>query len=268
MLLPTISHPSALEHILAGIPQDVWHSVWHPSSTNILSRVSKSMHATVRALRLPDAARMSRDWWLRYTGLPSLKKWAFALEALHRRAASATLTSIALHCNSQCSALVPFFEAHAHLHPTLQTFSIASNGNLGPLGAAVVARALLPCTAITDLDLTRNDVGVEGVRSLAPVLTTFRNLTRLALARNALGDSGVEAVAKGLHLCAALDTLDLSGNAMQAGGAIELANHIAGFSQLTHLNVGHNNMQNLGAEILSHALSHLSIRHLDFCDNR
>jgi Ran GTPase-activating protein (RanGAP) involved in mRNA processing and transport len=153
------------------------------------------MHATVRALRLPDAAR-KRDWWLRYTGLPSLKKWAFALEALHRRAASATLTNIALHCNSQCSALVPFFEVHAHLHQTLQNFSIASNGNLGPLGAAVVARALASCTAITDLDLTRNDVGVEGLRSLTPVLTTFRNLTRLALARNALGDSGVETVAR------------------------------------------------------------------------
>jgi hypothetical protein len=55
---------------------------------------------------------------------------------------------------------------------------------------------------------------------------------------------------------------------MQAGGVIEFANHIVGFSQLTHLNVGHNNMQNLGAEILSHALAHLSIRHLDFCDNR
>jgi len=270
MLLPTsaTTATSALEQILHSIPQDVWHSVWHPSSTAILSRVSKSMHATVRALRLPDAVRMSRDWWLRGTHLTGRTKWVIALERLNTLAASATLTSIALHCGSQAWGLVAFCEAHPRLHASLQHFSLTSNGNLGPTGTAEVARALRTCTAITDLELSRNDVRAAGVCSLTPVLLTFPHLRRLALAKNALGDSGVTAVATGLHLCAALDTLDLSGNAMQAGGAIELANHIRSFSQLTHLDVGHNHMQNLGAEILSHALAHLSIRHLDFSDNR
>ena len=190
MLLPTTSMPtpSALEQLLTCVPLDVWQSVWHPSSTRMLCRASKAMHATVRRLRLPDAAHMSRDWWLKYAGLPSPTKWAIALEGLHKLAASANLTSIALHCGSQAWALVDFFKTHTHLHATLQRFSITSNGNLGPSGTADVARALRSCTAITDLDLGRNDMRLHGVRSLAPVLASFPHLRRLALAKNALGD--------------------------------------------------------------------------------
>ena len=181
---------------------------------------------------------------------------------------------------------------HPHLHPTLQRFSITSNGNLGAGGTADVAQALRTCTAITDLDLGRNDMCIQGVRTLGSVLASFSHLRRLTLAKNALGDKVlllllcllllnpcpylptsnlsipqvVEAVAE-LDLCSALDTLDLSGNFMQAGGAIALAAHITSFSQLTHLDVGHNRMQNLGTDHLAHALAHLCIHHLDFGDN-
>ena len=190
MLLPTTSMPtpSALEQLLTCIPLDVWQSVWHPGSTRMLCRASKAMHATVRTLRLPDAAHMSRDWWLKSADPTGPAKWLCALERMHTLAASANLTSIALHCGSQAWALVAFFEAHTHLHATLQRFSITSNGNLGPSGTADVARALRSCTAITDLDLGRNDMRLHGVRSLAPVLASFPHLRRLALAKNALGD--------------------------------------------------------------------------------
>ena len=181
-------HAKALEQLLEGIPQDVWQSVWHPNSTRMLCRASKSMHGTVRKLRLPDADHMSRDWWLKYAGLPSPTKWVIALEGLHKRTASANLTSIALHCGSQASALVHFFQVHPHLHPTLQRFSITSSGNLGPIGTADVAHALRTCTAITDLDLCHNDMRLQGVRTLRPALATFSHLRRLTLAKNALGD--------------------------------------------------------------------------------
>lgn len=259
-------HPEALECMLARIPDDVWAKHWQHPYTPLLRCVCRAMRSTVDAKRLPAAVRMSELWWHTYAGPPSPAKWAVVLQGLLAVAARTNLTGLTLYCGSRPPhGLVAVLQAC----PSLQRFSISSNGNLRASGTDAVARALRPCTAITALHLRGNDMGVSGVRMLEPRLAAVRALQHLDLGLNALHDAGVEALAPALLLCTALATLNLSGNAFQTGGAVALAVFLPQYSSLTHLDLGHNPIQNVGAFHLSCALVHCPLlAHLDLSNTR
>ena len=260
-----MSH-ATLERVLSAVPADVWHKIWPDTISRLLRRCSKSMQLTVDAMQLPAAVRMSQHWWLTHAGLPSPTKWALVLQQLFTLAHRSDLTGIALHCGSRGPhGLVGLLQQCTNL----QRFSLASNGNLGASGTAVVAHALRPCTAITSLHLRCNDMGLDGAILLQPRLAELHALRHLDLGLNRLHDSGVEILAQALHLSTALATLNLSGNQCQAAGAIALSIFVPQYSSLTHLDVGHNPIQNVGAFHLSSALVHcLRLRHLDFSNTR
>jgi hypothetical protein len=69
------------------------------------------------------------------------------------------------------------------------------------------------CTALTDLDLSENEIGFESdlgmIQAMMPLLS---RLQRLNLSFNDLNNEGVLSVFRGCALCTSLTELDLSGN--------------------------------------------------------
>jgi len=264
-------HHEALQLVLSRIPADVWDKHWPATHTRMLRQACRALQLLVdglllpQAMRLPTAVRVSKKWWLSYSAMQSPAKWLFLVNQLSPIAASSNVTELDLRCGSHVFGLNPIL----HGCPRLQSFSLQSNGNLGPIGTAVLAEALQPCTALTHLHLRRNDMGLTGMHTLAPTLVTLLQLTLLDVGSNALGSRGVEALAELFDFFTALATLDLSGNAMQPDGATTLALSVPKLSRLTRLDVASNEIMNAGSTALAYALTHCSLlRSLDLHNNR
>lgn len=263
-------HPEALEQLLCAIPADVWQQHWPAERTRTLRQTSKSLQPVVDGLRLPTAVRMSRDWWFLHAGRPSPTKWAHVLNNLLALVASANVTGLDLLCGSHdYGAQVASLICVLRHCPRLLHFSLNSNGHVGACDAPLVASALTPCTALTRLQLRRNNMGPDGMRYLAPALTTLLQLRALDLGCNDLRDRGVEALGEVLVLLTALATLNLFANKIQASGAAVLALSLGRCAALTELDVGTNELMNLGASALSVALANCPrLQNLDLSNNR
>lgn len=217
-------HPHALEHVLSAIPADVWAKLWFAESTTRLRSASKALRLVVDGMlpQLPASARMSDTWWFSDARLPGRDKWAVVLDRVLALAARSSVTRLELLCTSQAIGL------HAVLErcPQLQHLSISSVGRLGCVGTAVIARGLTACTALTHLNLRRNDMGATGVRSLMPTMRTTLHLQHLDLGLNRLGNMGATLLAPLLLVLGALAHLDLSGNAIQTDGGMALGAYL------------------------------------------
>ena len=261
----------ALQLLLSGVPADVWDRHWPATHTRMLRQACKALRQLVdglllpKAMRLPTAVRVSKRWWLSYSAVHGPAKWLFLMQQLAPIAASANITVLDLRCGSKLDGLHPVLQVCPHLH----SFSLQSNGNLGPAGTALLAQALQPCTGVTHLRLRRNDMGLTGLHALAPTLASLLQLRLLDVGSNALGNRGVEALAGLFDFLTGLATLNLSGNAMQPDGATTLALSVSRLSRLTHLDIASNEIMNAGCTALAYALAHCShLRCLDLQNNR
>jgi len=115
-------------------------------------------------------------------------------------------------------------------------------------------------SSITDVNLTRVNIGVEGVRALAAVLAGS-SVTHLNLEGNHIGDGGVSAVAEGLS-SSPITNLNLACNSVGAEGVKALAAVLAG-SNITHLNLEGNLIGDDGAAALAAVLAGSSITYLN-----
>lgn len=89
--------------------------------------------------------------------------------------------------------------------------------------------------ALTDFDISRNNIGVEGVSSLAGLLTQCPSLTDLNLAYNTLGEEGGLILAGVIGRCTALSALYLVGNMIGETGIESIAVALSSYSSLTKL---------------------------------
>ena len=213
----------------------------------------------------PTAAHMSPVFWYEQPG-PSPARWTFVLQQLQTLASSARLTTIGLICRS---TLVDGLQHVFPLCPDLRRLEVSSNGNLGLCGTTTIAATLHTCTALTHLQLRRNDMRVEGVRQLLRTIRRCVVLQHIDLSLNGIGDEGVLALAPVLVHCTALAHLDLGANMIQEFGASVLAQHVQHYPALTHFNIGHNDLRNTGAAHLAAALRRCPLlKVLDLSNNR
>jgi Ran GTPase-activating protein (RanGAP) involved in mRNA processing and transport len=134
---------------------------------------------------------------------------------------------------------------------TLKKLNLSSNKIGDPCGRALAM--MINHTALTDLDLSWNQIGAAGVNSFAETLNLSKTLTNLVLSLNRIGDEGGRGLAMILRNMA-LTELNLSSNRIGAVGLNSLAESLANNSTLTSLDISSNDSGDDGARALAAAL--------------
>lgn len=151
----------------------------------------------------------------------------------------------------------------------LRALSLASNGDVGEVGARHLARALAGGCALASLDLTACRVGAAGARCLASALRDNLTLETLRLGLNDVYPEGAAAFADLLRVTSTLRHLDLHGNELGDDGAAELAEGLAENNSLLSLVLYDNDVGAAGARALAGALAvNVGLESLDLasCD--
>ena len=136
-----------------------------------------------------------------------------------------------------------------HLAPltTLRDVRLAACGLTASMDAAAAVSLL---TALTALDLSRNELPSRGVAAAA-ALPALRRL-RLSAAR--LAYPAAAAIAAAVATGRPLAALDVSGNSLNASAAVTLCAALAGLTDLRRLDVSHNPLGDQGAATVSQQL--------------
>ena len=87
-----------------------------------------------------------------------------------------------------------------------------SRNPLGVEGVSSLAGLLTQCPSLIDLNLSYNGIGAEGGLILANVIGSCTSLSALWLAGNDIGETGIESIAVALSKCTSLTHLPLIGN--------------------------------------------------------
>lgn len=146
----------------------------------------------------------------------------------------------------------------------LRALSLASNGDVGKLGAHHLARALAGGCMLTALDLTSCHVGPAGARALASALRDNYTLADLRLGLNDIVTEGARAVSDLLACTSSLRHLDLHSNELGDEGAVALSEGLALNNSLTSLILYENDLTSAGVRALSEALAaNVSLTRLD-----
>ena len=96
-------------------------------------------------------------------------------------------------------------------HFALTNLNVSRNP-LGVEGISSLTGILTQCPALTDLNLSYTLIGVEGGVILANVIGNCTSLFVLRLAGNMIGETGIESIAVALSRCTSLTHLPLIGN--------------------------------------------------------
>jgi hypothetical protein len=149
------------------------------------------------------------------------------------------------------SATIPTDCTTLSLGGNIVADGVVSN-HIGDEGAIAVAATLqLGNTAVTELDLHRNDIGVEGATAIAIALQVNTAITMLNLNWNNMGDAGVAAIAAALKGNAALIKLHLQGNSMGAAGAKAIGDALRENTALTAIGMYDNSIGDAGATAIA-----------------
>lgn len=150
----------------------------------------------------------------------------------------------------------------------LRSLSLASNGDVGELGAKHLSRALAGGCALTSLDLTSCHVGAAGARALAEALRDNFCLADLRLGLNDLYVEGAKAIAELLKVTSTLRHLDVHANELGDDGAAALSDGLAENNSLTSLVMYDNDVTGSGARALAEALAaNVSLERLDLASD-
>ena len=83
----------------------------------------------------------------------------------------------------------------ANNDPSLTSLNLRGN-NIGPIGAAALAKALTKNTSLTSINLSNNNIGDKGAIVLAEALKVNTSLRAITLVNNNIGDEGAKELAE------------------------------------------------------------------------
>ena len=159
--------------------------------------------------------------------------------------------------------------SNALFYNTTLTHLNLDDNLVGPLGVAYLSLALVVNTTLTYLNLDGNLAQAFGATYLSRALSrNITALTDLNLARNEIDDSVAESLSRALSVNTTLTYLNLSGNEIGASGAIYLSEALSENTTLTDLNLSDNEIGTSGATSLSHVLTrNTTLTHLNLSEN-
>ena len=135
--------------------------------------------------------------------------------------------------------------SNALFYNTTLTHLNLDDNLVGPLGVAYLSLALVVNTTLTYLNLDGNLAQAFGATYLSRALSRNTTaLTDLNLARNEIDDSVAESLSRALSVNTTLTYLNLSGNKIGTPGATSLFQVLSRNTTLTYLNLSENNIRN------------------------
>ena len=152
------------------------------------------------------------------------------------------------------NAVAPLSEALATKSSVITNLNLSRN-DIGDSGAESISRALVVNSSLTNLDLSRNSISDSGAESISQALPGNTSLTNLDLSWNFIFGSGAASLFKALAVNSSLNNLDLSRNCIEGSGAASLSQALAVTSSLNNLCLSWNGLCDSGAATLSLALS-------------
>ena len=162
----------------------------------------------------------------------------------------------ALNCVKECEKEQGTFgkELARSLGSLLEIQYISCGGQIGEVGAVILAHAMATNSTVTYLLLFFSGVGDSGAAALAKAVEINSTLTELNLSENGIGDSGAAALAKAVEINSTLRILHLSHNGIGDSGAAALAKAVEINSTLILLDLSHNGIGDSGAAALAKAV--------------
>ena len=147
------------------------------------------------------------------------------------------------------------FLSDALFYNTTLTHLNLDDNLVGPDGVAYLSLALVVNTTLTYLNLDGNLAQAFGATYLSRALSRNTTaLTDLNLARNEIDDSVAESLSRALSVNTTLTYLNLSGNKIGYRGATSLSGALSENTTLTDLNLSGNEIRTKGATCFSWAL--------------
>ena len=135
--------------------------------------------------------------------------------------------------------------SNALFYNTTLTHLNLDDNLVGPLGVAYLSLALVVNTTLTYLNLDGNLAQAFGATYLSRALSRNTTaLTDLNLARNEIDDSVAKSLSRALSVNTTLTYLNLSGNKIGTPGATSLFQVLSRNTTLTYLNLSENNIGN------------------------
>ena len=144
------------------------------------------------------------------------------------------------------------------------------DGNLAQAFGATYLSSVLSrnTTALTDLNLARNEIDDSVAESLSRALSVNTTLTYLNLSGNEIGAPGATYLSRALLANTTLTDLNLSNNEIDTSGAISLFKFLSRNTTLTHLNLSENNIRNPYAlSFFEHLSDNTTLTNLNLSEN-
>ena len=181
---------------------------------------------------------------------------------------------VAVECVKECKKEGSYF--HLDLGRTfgksLRLQSVDTSGrtrNLGYVECDIIAKMLTENTTVTDLNLSRNELGSECADKICDMLYHNNTLTVLNLSGNELGSECADKICDMLHHNNTLTLLNLSGNELGSECADKICDMLYHNNTLTVLNLSHNKLGSEGADKICDMLHHNNtLTHLNLSGNK
>ncbi len=126
--------------------------------------------------------------------------------------------------------------------------------DIGDVGAAKIAEALLNNNTLTSINLNCNNISDAGVIKIAEALLTNNTLTLISLRGNNIGDAGATKIAKVLGVNNTLTSISLRSNNIGDVGVAKITKALLTNSTLASINFKDNNIGDVGAAKIAEAL--------------
>ena len=124
-------------------------------------------------------------------------------------------------------------------------------------------------TALTDLRLESNSLGLPGAVALASVLRVNTTLNRLNIGDNDLGPEGAAVISEALEVNGTLRSLSIDNNRLEATGGRAIAKALATNTALMELNLFDNKIGTAGGDAIAAALpSNAALTSMDISMNK
>lgn len=151
-------------------------------------------------------------------------------------------------------ALAPLTTA-IECHPSLQVVNLSHN-KIGETGGLLIGDMITqPSCAITELDISWNQICRRGAVAIGMALRTNTALRSLKLAMNRYGDDGGEQLAAAMDVNTSLIELDLSRNAIGGRTAVAFGFYLRKNQSLKQLQLQDNALGATGAKALLNAVA-------------
>jgi len=124
--------------------------------------------------------------------------------------------------------------------------------------ASGLAVGLSRCTALLELDISKNQLGPEGIKLLGPALTGLTALTQLNLSNNKFGDQ-VGSLCNSLAAIGQIISLNISSCGLGVEGGRSVARTLQQMTQVTHLDLSSNMLRLEGGQAIASSLVHLHL---------